>query len=357
MMSGKLIPDIRLVLRDVLPSSAYNTIRTLCHESRFYKSWITAFILGMKFIFQRTRLPSILLFSGSAAPGDSLLCSAVLRESRRRGATNLVMISNHSELFTGNADIEYIWSAGKGYDIDYSIVSAHVRFAWLCRSKFRTMKYAPLIEADRSESPSRHIVADMCANAGIRGAVSIRTYLYLTEREKEAAKWAAGQLIIQSSGMGGRWTMQNKQWYADRFQGVVDALCNEIQFIQLGSPSDPALHGVTELRGSTSIREAAAILYNARMYVGNVGFLMHLARAVECPSVIVYGGREAPWQSGYVCNANIYSPVPCAPCWRWNSCDFDRKCMTEINAVDVVSAIREMLKKERNPLAVETIVI
>src|SRR5260370_3403825 len=356
-MYRKLISDIRPVLRDVLPSSAYNTTRAFSHEFRVYKYWITAFILGMKFIFRRSRLPRILLFSASAAPGDSLLCSAVLRETRQRGASDLVIISNHSEMLSENADVRYIWPAGEGYKIDYSLVSAYVRFARLWKSKFYTTTYAPLIDADRNESPCRHIVAEMCASAGIRGAVSIRTYLHLTEREKDAAKWAAGHIVIQSSGMGGRWAMQNKQWYEERFQGVVDALYAELQFIQLGSLNDPALLNVTELRGSTRIREAAAILYNARMYVGNVGFLMHLARAVECPSIIVYGGREAPWQSGYVCNANIYSPVPCAPCWRWNSCDFDRKCMTEIRVVDVVSAIRQMLKKERNPLPVETIVI
>ena len=73
-------------------------------------------------------------------------------------------------------------------------------------------------------------------------------------------------------------------------------------FIQIGSTADPPLQRVRDLRGATGIREAAAILYHARLYVGTVGFLMHLARAVECPSVIVFGGREAPWQSGYVCN-------------------------------------------------------
>lgn len=82
---------------------------------------------------------------------------------------------------------------------------------------------------------------------------------------------------------------------------------------------------------------------------------MHLARAVECPSVIVFGGREAPWQTGYICNSNLYSAVPCAPCWLSNNCDFDRQCMSSISVADVVSAIRQMLEKPRNPLAVETI--
>jgi hypothetical protein len=84
---------------------------------------------------------------------------------------------------------------------------------------------------------------------------------------------------------------------------------------------------------------------------------MHLARAVECPSVIVFGGREAPWQSGYICNFNLYSAVPCAPCWRWNSCDFDRKCMSDISVADVVLAINQMFGKPRGPLALETVEI
>ena len=79
---------------------------------------------------------------------------------------------------------------------------------------------------------------------------------------------------------------------------------------------------------------------------------MHLARAVECPCVIIYGGREAPWQSGYICNFNLYTPLPCAPYWRWNGCECDRQCMREIGVADVVSAIRQMMERPRGPLEV-----
>jgi hypothetical protein len=84
---------------------------------------------------------------------------------------------------------------------------------------------------------------------------------------------------------------------------------------------------------------------------------MHVARAVECPSVIVFGGREAPWQTGYICNFNLYSAVPCAPCWRSNTCEIDRQCMRDISVDDVVSAIRQMLERPRNPLPIETVYI
>jgi ADP-heptose:LPS heptosyltransferase len=149
--------------------------------------------------------------------------------------------------------------------------------------------------------------------------------------------------------------MRNKEWYPQRFQAVIDALRHEYRFVQIGSAQDPHLNNAIDLRACTSIRETAAILYHARIYIGSVGFLMHLARSVECPSVIIYGGREAPWQSGYLSNVNLYSPEACAPCWRWNDCDFDRKCMSSINVNEVILAIEKALAVPRGPLEVETI--
>jgi ADP-heptose:LPS heptosyltransferase len=158
--------------------------------------------------------------------------------------------------------------------------------------------------------------------------------------------------VIQSSGMGARHLIRNKQWYEARFQSVVDALIGEVEFIRVGSATDPVLQNANDRPGTTGIRETAAILHHARLYVGTVGFLMHLARAVECPCVIIYGGREAPWQSGYICNFNLYTPLPCAPYWRWNGCECDRQCMREIGVADVVSAIRQMMERPRGPLEV-----
>jgi hypothetical protein len=318
--------------------------------------WVKALALSLGWIATRTRLPSVLLFFG-LTPGDDLLCTAVLRELRNRGGDGLLMISNHSELFMGNEDVQYIRPAGSGYDNYGSTVPIYQKFAKLCGGDFRMPLYGPFDGKDQTEPPSRHIIADMCANARIAGSISIRPYLLLTEQEKSHAAWAAGRIVIQSSGMAARAPMRNKQWFAERFQGVIDALRDEYEFIQLGSAIDPALEHVEDLLGGTSIRESAAILHQARLYVGTVGFLMHLARAVECPGVIVYGGREAPWQSGYISNFNLYSALPCAPCWRWNSCDFDRKCMTDISVIDVVSAIRQMMSRPRAPLAVETVEI
>jgi hypothetical protein len=344
----------RALAKRVLPRPARRAVRELWQDSRNTRDRITALALGLRFLATLSPLPRVLLFFG-LSPGDDLLCTAVLHELRERGQGPLLMISNHGGLFDGNADVAYVRPAGQRSFTEASTLPVYRHFVRIWGGEFRMPAYAPFDGDDRSEPPSRHIIADLCASTGITGPVEIRPYFTLSDGEKAGAAWAAGRIAIQSSGMGARHPMQNKQWYEERFQEVVDGLCGEFEFIQLGSTTDPALQHVKDVRGATGIREAAAILHNARLYVGSVGLLMHLARAVECPSVIVFGGREAPWQSGYVCNLNLYSAVPCAPCWRWNSCDFDRKCMSDISVDDVISAIRQILERPRQPLDVERI--
>jgi hypothetical protein len=309
-----------------------------------------------RFSVRRSKMPRLLLHYGLAL-GDNLLCTAVLREFRLRGATDVGMISNNPELFHGSEDVMSVLPSHGRYDLGLSPLSTYRHFVRLSGGEFKRLEYSRFDGSDHSAVPSRHIIAEMCASAGIAGPVAIRPYLTLTEPEKAAAVWARGRIVIQSAGMGGPFPMRNKQWYEARFQAVIDALAEEVEFIQLGSAADPLLQNANDLRGATGVRESAAILHHARLYVGTVGFLMHLARAVECPSVIIYGGREAPWQSGYICNHNLYTPLPCAPCWRWNGCEFDRKCMHEIGTADVVSAIRQMVGRPRGPLEVESIMI
>jgi hypothetical protein len=317
-----------------------------------FRDWIDAFAFGFGRMILKKPFPRRILYFGFS-PGDDLLCTAALRELRKRSQSGAIMISNHPTLFLGNDDPAEVLPLWRRYYPDRSTAAIGRRFARIWGCQFERLEYAPLVGDDRSRPPTRHIIAELCARVGMTGAVSLRPYFTLTNDEKSTAAWAEGSIVIQSSGMGAHHPIRNKQWHEERFQAVVDELHQDFAFIQLGSAGDLLLGHVNDLRGATSIRESAAILHHARLYIGTVGFLMHLARAVECPSVIVFGGREAPWQSGYVCNLNLHTPMPCAPCWRWSGCDFDRRCMSEISVSDVTRAIRDMMAKSRGPLDVE----
>jgi Glycosyltransferase family 9 (heptosyltransferase) len=305
--------------------------------------------------FLRAGLPHRVLFHG-LTPGDDLMCTAIFEELRLRCLNKSVtMVSNFPDLFRGLLSPTSVLPAGDSYSWGERPLSVYGRLARMVGGELVQLFYSRFDGHDQSEPPTRHYIAELCASAGITGPISLKPHLAVSEQEISAAAWARSRIVIQSSGTGARNPMRNKEWFPERYQAVVDALRAEWQFVQMGSPKDPPLNHVLDLRGATSIRESAAILYNARLNVGYVGFLMHLARAVECPSVIVYGGREAPWQSGYVCNFNLYNAVPCAPCWRNNFCDFDRKCMREISVEHAICAIKEMLERPRNPLTVETV--
>jgi len=140
--------------------------------------------------------------------------------------------------------------------------------------------------------------------------------------------------------------MRNKEWSSARSNELVRTLQRDgIRVVQLGTAADVPLDGVVDLRGRTSLREAAAILAASDVFVGLAGALMHMARAVKCPSVIIYGGREDPRISGYQEFCNLVSRPACSPCWKRNSCEYDRQCLEDISVEKVVDAVGETLQE------------
>ncbi len=290
-----------------------------------------------------------LVYFGGDGVGDELLLSTVLHELRARGGRDLGVMTSQPELFAHSPDVDHL------------LPVRHDHMAGLRRLGRRVDQLVYIerrLPPDIDVPPPRHLLAEMCRLAAVTGAVSLRPYLNLTEAERSAARRPTPYIVIQSSRRSASLVIANKEWFPERFQVVADVLRRECQVVQIGLASDPLLEGAEDLRGRTSLRECAALLAGAVEFGGLVGLWMHLARAVECPAVIVYGGREHPDQSGYSANRNIFTPVPCAPCWRWNSCDFNRRCMDEITAEQVAAAVRALLSSPpARPLPVETAII
>lgn len=282
--------------------------------------------------------PDVILEFGYA-PGDDLLCTIVARELQRRRPRRIVMLSQHPQLFAHNPDITTV----QPYN-DALVATLHrpeIPLFRLCYAEYSSA-------TDAHTSPKIHIAAEMCRRAQLHGEIKLRPYLFLTPDEIQSGRRTTTPAIVMiSSGLNARHPMLNKEWPSSRFQEVAAGLAPDFPLIQLGLPDDPALPGALDLRGRTTIREAAAILHQAALYIGPVGFLMHLARAVDCPSVIVYGGREKPWQSGYSGNLNLGSDMPCSPCWKWNTCDYQRACLDHISAASVLEAARARLAAPR----------
>jgi ADP-heptose:LPS heptosyltransferase len=278
--------------------------------------------------------------------GDVLLCSAVFHELRRRGHSPVRMMSQHNDLFLHNPDV------AERLAVEPRLIELGKRLGRRLIAPEYALPYIP--EEDRHPAPPYPIIARMCETVGITGEVSIRPYMYLTDDEKSAGRVARRQVAVISSGMSAHHQIANKQWYPERFQAVVDSLADRFDFVQLGHPSDPPLAGALDLRGKTTLRESAAILSQSLAFLGQIGLLMHVARAVDCRSVIVYGGREHPDQSGYISNENLYTPLPCAPCWKLNACDYDHECMRRIQPSDVTAALERTAARYGTALETDT---
>jgi ADP-heptose:LPS heptosyltransferase len=295
-----------------------------------------------------THLPPRYLLQYEGGIGDSLLCTAVFRELRRRGARGLWMATRHPELFRYNRDVDHVLEPA-------SRVDSYVR---LMGGKLVDPQYARYdSHSDRHVYQEGHQIAVMCASAGITGQVALRPYVHLAEAERAAGRLAPGQIVIHSSGAAARYAIPNKEWFPERFARVSTELSRRALVLQIGSAQDPLLPGVRDLRGKTSLRETAAILSQARVFVGLEGFLMHLARAVECRSVIVYGGHSNPAQLGYSANCNLFTALPCAPCGQRSACAHDRECMRAISPELVLAGVERQLERGGTPLPEDHVVL
>ena len=310
------------------------------------RAWRVAYWLPRDLLYLfRSRFPQYLLYYGGDAYGDYLLLGTVAEELRRRGATRIAVLTKRPTLFLNwPPEIRF-------FHEEWRLLSS-VR---LCGTRVSQPKYYLQEHPPEYDVPSRsHIIAEMCRVAGMRGNVSLRTYFHLTAAERERGRLVKDQAVIQCTSTSVAPRSPLKHWDVVGYQKVVDQLNGRLNFVQLGSEREPLLEGVLDLRGKTSVREAAAVIAASRVNVGYVGFLMHLARAVEVRSVVIFGGREHPDQSGYICNENLFTKLSCSPCWRLSTCDYGMPCMQRISSESVVMAVERVLSKGGEPLELET---
>jgi hypothetical protein len=91
------------------------------------------------------------------------------------------------DLFLGSEDVKCVFPAGSTLDFCRPPLATYRHFVRLSGGECKRVEYAAFDGVDRSLAPSRHIIAEMSASAGITCAVAIRPYLTSTDAEKDAA--------------------------------------------------------------------------------------------------------------------------------------------------------------------------
>jgi len=153
----------------------------------------------------------------------------------------------------------------------------------------------------------------------------------------------------------------------------VDHFKDRMLFVQVGEKghAHPALDGVLDLRGKTSIRQFVRLMHHAQGVLCPVTFAMHLAAAVETrpdapesrPCVVVAGGREPVHWEAYPHHRFLHTQgaLPCCQsggCWKSRTLplgDGDSKDNPAHRCIDVVGELPKCMDMITPGKAIEAI--
>jgi len=177
-------------------------------------------------------------------------------------------------------------------------------------------------------------------------------------------------IIAMHPGSGGYSTA--RRWSPARFAQLADTLFHDVggQVLLVGGPEETQLHQdiigmvrspvpIRSLAGKGNIKVATAVLELADLFIGNDAGLMHLAVAVNTPTVAIFGLSNHKAWGPYTGEAEskratvVRLDLPCMPCFYRDhllgtpeGCA-TRDCLALLNVDPVAVAARRMLRETR----------
>jgi hypothetical protein len=282
------------------------------------------------------------LFLRFAGLGDALFVNTIAFHYARQNSCSVYVASNYPELFKNTPNVIHLPT--KSQRIAHQIGKLMKRSGMIDSMIY--MGYQVDGPGALMQPMDDHILSVLADKVGLTSAPT-RPVLFLSPSELQSAALPQnGKPWIAMHSTGVTEMTENKNWFPERFDEVARQLRHKYRVVQLGRPSDPSIESDLDLRGIINPRQASATIASCSALICQVGFLMHAAAAVGTPATVIYGGFEAPEESGYECNINLFTKLPCAPCWLRTKCPYDKKCMNAISAQDVLNALDKLLTKE-----------
>jgi lipopolysaccharide heptosyltransferase II len=146
-----------------------------------------------------------------------------------------------------------------------------------------------------------------------------------------------------------------RRWPATYFAQVADALVERYgaHIIITGTAAEQEMtHNVLaqmkapalDLSGQTSLGTLAALLSKVELFVSNDTGPAHIAQAVHCPSITIFGPvdprRWAPLDQEL--HPIVRHQVSCSPCGYW-TCPIDHRCLRDLWPSTVLEAAQRLL--------------
>jgi heptosyltransferase II len=149
-----------------------------------------------------------------------------------------------------------------------------------------------------------------------------------------------------------------KRWPAERFAALADMLAERAgaQVVLIGAREESDISEEVArlararthvLTGRTSLAQTAALLSASDLLVTNDTGPAHVAAAVGCPVVVIFGPTKPETTRPFSALAEVVrKPPECAPCML-RDCPIDHRCMTAIDASEVFERAVAVLEARR----------
>ncbi|EKD49665.1 MAG: hypothetical protein ACD_63C00076G0003 [uncultured bacterium] len=182
--------------------------------------------------------------------------------------------------------------------------------------------------------------------------------IFVSDKDRKKA-----QVVLATNGLerGKQYVVMHafagwrpKEWPKDRFAKLADYIREKYDLRTVLVGTEEEADGILEIQdlaksvplnvaGQTTVKETAAIIEGAKFFVGNDSGPMHIASAVQTPTVALFGQnipkRYGPWQNKSIA---IYHKIECSPCEQIR-CVRKPTCMELITLDEVKKAVDKML--------------
>ena len=170
-----------------------------------------------------------------------------------------------------------------------------------------------------------------------------RTRVYLSKQEIEEGRLLVGPNARPLLAFNTLSKEPVKNWPLELWFELIEKLSGHFELVHLGNEREPFIPSARRFAGRLSLRQSMAVLKQAQCYVGPDSFLMHAARGLDVPAVIIFGGSRTPKNTGYRQNTNLFVRMLCGPCWihenRGERCAYNLECLWKISVSEVYDAI------------------
>ena len=236
------------------------------------------------------------------------------------------------------------------------ISGAPVRIGFNGEKRWRGVLYSNCVSTENSAG---HILEHHAQALTLLGVNSMGNGLevYVAKEHEQNAQAILGQFGLDRR----RWVMIHpaarywfKAWPVERFAVLSDWLNGtDISVVLVGHIQD---HEIAEkiravvntplisLVGKTSLLELAALMKQADLFLGNDTGLMHIAAAVGCPVLGLFGPTNPMvWGPRGTKTKVIYKGLDCRACFHPGCIRGEDNCMKQITVDEVYAAALELL--------------